>query len=66
MSTVGVANDKQWNDKESDMFRAGYNEMLKRLEPTTILFYGTMIEGCEGNIIRIPSYYEQKFSGKDK
>ena len=66
VSTVGVANDKQWNDKESDMFRAGYNEMLKRLEPTTILFYGTMIEGCEGNIIRIPSYYEQKFSGKDK
>ena len=34
--------------------------MLKRLEPTTILFYGDMIEGCEGNIIRIPSYYEQK------
>lgn len=66
VSTVGVANDKQWNDKESDMFRSGYNEMLKRLEPTTILFYGTMIEGCEGNIIRIPSYYEQKFSGKDK
>ena len=66
VSTVGVANDKQWNDKESDMFRAGYNEMLKRLEPTTIIFYGAMIEGCEGNIIRIPSYYEQKFGGKDK
>lgn len=66
VSTVGVKNDKQWNDKESDMFRAGYNEMLKKLEPTTILFYGSMIEGCEGNIIRIPSYYEQKFSGKDK
>lgn len=66
VSTVGVKNDKQWNDKESDMFRAGYNEMMKRLEPTTVLFYGAMIEGCEGNIIRIPSYYEQKFSGKDK
>ena len=66
VSTVGVKNDKEWNDKEGDMFRAGYNEMLKRLEPTTILFYGAMIEGCEGNIIRIPSYYEQKFSGKDK
>lgn len=66
VSTVGVANDKQWNDKESDMFRAGYNEMIKRLEPTTILFYGTMIEGCEGNIIRIPSYYEEKFNGKGK
>ena len=66
VSTVGVKNDKEWNDKEGDMFRAGYNEMLKRLEPTTILFYGSMIEGCEGNIIRIPSYYEEKFNGQGK
>lgn len=42
------------------MFKAGYDEMLNRLEPTTILFYGDMIDGLEGNIIRIPSYYEQK------
>lgn len=60
VSTVGVKNDLDWNNKEDDMFLAGYNEMMNRLEPTTILFYGSMIDGCEGNIIHIPSYYQEK------
>lgn len=60
VSTVGVANDKYWNGSQGEMFRAGYNEMINRLAPSTILFYGNMIEGLEGNIIRCPSYYEQK------
>ena len=60
ISTVGVKNDKFWNGEQGEMFRDGYNEMLNRLEPTTILFYGDMIDGLEGNIIRCPSYYEQK------
>lgn len=60
VSTVGVAADKSWNGAEGEMFRAGYNEMIKRLSPTTILFYGDMLDGLEGNIIRCPSYYEQK------
>lgn len=61
VSTVGVKADAYWNGKEGDIFRAGYDEMMKRLEPTTIIFYGEMIEGCEGNIIRVPPYYRQKF-----
>ena len=60
VSTVGVKKDKDWNDEKDNLFRDGYNEMLKRLEPSTILFYGDMIEGLEGNIIRIPSYYEER------
>jgi len=60
VSTVGVKNDPTWNNKLSDLFKAGYNEMLERLSPTTILFYGDMIDGLEGNIIRIPSYYEER------
>ena len=36
------------------------DEMMNRLEPTTVLYYGDMIDGLEGNIIRIPSFYEQK------
>lgn len=60
VSTVGVKNNKDWNGAAGEMFRDGYNEMIKRLAPTTILFYGDMIEGLEGNIIRCPSYYEQK------
>ena len=60
VSTVGVKNDKDWNNERDSLFRDGYNEMLKRLEPTTILFYGDMIDGLDGNIIRIPSYYEER------
>lgn len=60
VSTVGIKNDNDWNNREGDLFRAGYNEMMKRLEPTTVLFYGDMISGCEGNIIRCPSFYEQR------
>lgn len=60
VSTVGVKKDNNWNNKSGDMFKAGYDEMLHRLEPTAILFYGDMIDGLGGNIIRIPSYYEQK------
>mgnify|MGYP000962172143 CR=1 FL=1 len=60
VSTVGVAADKYWNGSQGEMFRAGYNEMINRLAPSTILFYGDMLEGLEGNIIRCPSYYEQK------
>lgn len=64
VSSVGVKNDEEWNNKEGDMFRAGFDEMKKRLEPTTIIWYGAMIDGCEGNIIRVPSYYELKFKKK--
>ena len=60
VSSVGVKRDNEWNNKNGDMFKAGYDEMMKRLEPTTILFYGDMIDGLEGNIIQIPSYYAQK------
>ena len=60
VSTVGVKRDKEWNNETDSLFRDGYNEMIKRLEPTTILFYGDMIEGLEGNIIKIPSFYEEK------
>ena len=60
VSTVGVKRDKDWNNEIDTLFRDGYNEMLKRLEPTTILFYGDMIEGLDGNIVRSPSFYEQR------
>ncbi len=64
VSTVGVKNDKTWNNKEGDLFKAGYDEMMKRLKPKAVILYGAMIDGLEGNIIRVPSYYEQKFARK--
>lgn len=60
VSTVGVKRDKDWNNEIDSLFRDGYDEMIKRLEPTAIMFYGDMIDGLEGNIIKIPSYYEER------
>ncbi len=60
VSTVGVRNDSDWNNKDGDLFKAGYDEMMNRLEPKTVMLYGAMIEGLDGNIIRVPSYYEEK------
>lgn len=60
VSAVGVRNDDNWNGKNDNLFVSGYNEMIKRLNPTTILYYGDMIDGVEGNIIRIPSFYANK------
>ena len=62
VSTVGVMRDEEWNNKKGSLFLKGYNEMIKRLEPTTILVYGAMVEGIPkgDNVINIPSYYEEK------
>ena len=34
--------------------------MMHRLNPSTVLFDGDMINGLDGNIIACPSYYAQK------
>lgn len=60
VSSVGVKNDVEWNNKDGDLFRAGFDEMMKRLEPTSVIWYGDLIDGCEGNIIHVPSFYAQK------
>ncbi len=65
VSSVGVSSDDKWNGKEGNLFLDGYNAMMERLEPTTVLFYGHMIEGVTGNIIRIPDFYEKKFKIQD-
>lgn len=59
VSSVGVTNDKEWNGKEGNLFLRGYEEMLKRLEPEMVIWYGSLVDGVGGNIIRIPSYYEK-------
>lgn len=66
VSSVGVKRDDMWNGKEDNLFLKGYNEMMRRLEPTAVLFYGDMIEGLEGNIIQIPSFYAQRREGLDE
>lgn len=55
VSSVGTQNSKA----AKEMFLAGYDEMMKRLEPETIIFYGNVPEECKGNIIRIRAFQDK-------
>lgn len=55
ISSVGT----QKNKKAKELFLDGYNEMVKRLEPETIIFYGGIPEGCKGNIVHIKAFQEK-------
>jgi hypothetical protein len=50
-------------DNGKRMFLNGYEEMMKRLEPSAILFYGTVPKECEGNIIPLKAFQE-RYNGK--
>lgn len=60
VSMVGVERNKDWNGKDDSLFKKGYDEMLNRLEPETIIVYGSKVDGLEGKIIRVPSFYEAR------
>ena len=55
ISSVGT----QMDAESKHLFRLGYEEMMVRLKPTTIFFYGTVPEWCEGNIVPIPSHQQR-------
>lgn len=55
ISSVGTQNSPERKQK----FLAGYEEMLYRLEPTQIIFYGTVPEECKGNIVKIKQFSEK-------
>lgn len=58
VSSVGCMNSK----KRKELFMAGYREMIDRLHPETIIFYGKVPEECAGSIVQIKAYQE-KFRG---
>lgn len=65
VSSVGT----QKNRDARRMFIAGYNEMLLRLQPEKIIFFGSVPEECKGNIEPHKPYYEtftSKWSFEDK
>ena len=55
VSSVGT----QINKRSAELFRRGYDEMLERLCPSKIFFYGTIPDGCEGNIVPITAFQER-------
>lgn len=55
VSSVGATNSRA----KKELFLAGYNAMMERLHPDTILFYGKVLEECQGNIVNIPAFQER-------
>lgn len=56
VSSVGTQNGRE----KKRLFLEGYNAMVERLRPETIIFYGTVPEECLGNIVRIKAF-QNKF-----
>lgn len=55
VSSVGATNSKV----KKELFLDGYNAMMERLQPETVLFYGKVPEECKGNIVEIPPFCER-------
>lgn len=54
VSSVGT----QKNAESKRLFLQGYEEMMNRLNPSWVIFYGKVPEECDWNIIRVKSYQE--------
>ena len=58
-ATVCVSSVGSQNSKETrQLFLSGYNAMLEKLEPETIVFYGSIPDECKGNIVKIESFQD--------
>lgn len=55
VSSVGAIKNKEI--KRS--FLLGYEEMMKRLNPSWVIFYGIVPEECDWNVIRVSPEYEK-------
>lgn len=55
ISSVGTQNSREHRQK----FLDGYMEMVDRLQPTQIIFYGSVPEECKGNIVRVKAFSEK-------
>lgn len=55
VSSVGT----QKNKEARRLFLKGYDEMMKRLDPTFVIFYGKVPEECDWNVIRIKPHQDE-------
>lgn len=54
VSSVGT----QKNKEAKRLFLKGYEEMMKRLDPAWVIFYGKVPAECDWNVIRIKAHEE--------
>lgn len=52
VSSVGT----QLNARSRELFMTGYREMMDRLHPQRIFFYGNVPDGCTGDIIQLAAF----------
>lgn len=58
-STVAVSSvGTQKSPRARELFMDGYREMLKRLEPDRVLFFGDVPKDCDGNIEHYDPFYK--------
>ena len=62
VSSIGM----QEKPYDKILFMRGYDRMMEVLEPTTILFYGTVPKECEGNIVPIKTFQERFKKGGEE
>ena len=55
VSSVGTQN----NPEAKNLFDAGYNEMMRRLEPSEVIFYGKVPLEFDWNVRRIEPFYKK-------
>ena len=55
VSSVGT----QRNEETKQLFLDGWNEMLARLEPETVIFHGDVQKECTAHIVRIKPFQEK-------
>lgn len=55
VSSVGT----QLRKDTKQAFLDGWNEMLRRLEPETVIFHGNVPKECKANIVQIKAFYEK-------
>lgn len=61
VSSVGT----QKNKESKRLFLLGYDEMMKRLDPAWVIFYGIVPAECDWNVIRVnPEYQKVKDRSK--
>lgn len=59
-STVAISSvGARGNAEEKKRFIDGYNEMLERLSPAKIIFYGDVPDECHENIVRIRKFTDK-------
>lgn len=55
VSSLGVMNSKE----KKELFLIGYKEMVRRICPDTIIFYGYVPDECMGNIVMVRAFTEK-------